>query len=273
MKKGKGIGLMSVMVLMLLTPLHSKEDEKPFCNKLIFSETPEIGRKWHGGIRTTDFFCWEGYFNIYNWVMVDFLRAGFGNLKVGENGKMKDYFYTLTLKSRPIHFDLFGGDYKAALGMKYFKAPFAFVADGDSIMRILDSSFMLFVTQGYGFKENHLFNLMTSLSFRDRKDSKGKEITGTTYYLVPGYQYAISEKWFFSVEYYMTNTERLPLKILQFAFDKDKLDFYNTGREMYSWLFYGCHYSGKHLRVDLNLANHYSFSGIILPMIGVGWNF
>jgi hypothetical protein len=63
------------------------------------------------------------------------------------------------------------------------------------------------------------------------------------------------------------------MKILQFAFDEDALDFYNVTRDMYSFMFYGFEYQGEHVRVDLHLASHITFQSIIVPMVGFGWNF
>lgn len=246
--------------------------ETPFCNKLIFSETPEIGKKWRGGIRMTDFVIWDGYFNIYDWMLFDFVRGGLKGMKIDETSEMDDYFYSITFKSRPFGHTLGGGDYKAAAGIKFFKAPFVLRTEEDSIS-MRDSSTVFFLTQSYLFRQKHLFNLFTSISSRGRENSKGEKISSTTYYIVPGYSIPIYGNWSFAVEYYMSNTEKLPLKILQFAFDEDKLDFLNSSKEMYSWMFYGVRYTGKHLRVDLNMANHITFSGLIMPLFGVGWNF
>jgi hypothetical protein len=42
---------------------------------------------------------------------------------------------------------------------------------------------------------------------------------------------------------------------------------------MYSFMFFGCHYARKHLRIDFNIASHITFQYLVIPIFGIGWNF
>lgn len=240
---------------------------RPFSNKVVFSETPEIGKKWHGGIRMNDIAIWDGYWNVNNILLVDFLFAGFNSLKVDQSMELVDKFRTLTIKSRPLELDLRGNTYRIAVGLKVFKSDFSMkdLEANDDVITISDRSTVLFLTQSLVPAKNHSLNLFASLS--NRKNGFD------TYYIIPGYSWFFSKNWSLDFEYYMTNSLRLPIKILQFAFDSDKLDFFNSERAMYSFMIYGASFTGKHLRVDLHLSNHISFAGPIIPILGVGWNF
>jgi hypothetical protein len=50
--------------------------ESAFPQKLIFSETPEVGHAWHGGLRMHDVLIWDGYWNVGGWFTLDVLSAG-----------------------------------------------------------------------------------------------------------------------------------------------------------------------------------------------------
>lgn len=249
-------------------------EQKAFPNKLIYTETPEIGQKWHGGIRMNDIFIWDGYLNTNDWMIIDVLHAGLPNLFGSEGGSLTDNLSAFTFKSRPFTHILKNNTYKVAGGIKIYNANFE-ISDStkETLMESKDNSLVLFLTQSYLFNGKHYFNFFTSLSFRTKKFSDGSEETSTTYYIIPGYKLPISKNWNFAIEYYMTNTEQLPIKILQYVYDPDQLDFLNSARDMYSFMFWGFNYTTKHLRIDLNFANHITFQGLKLPLIGIGYNF
>ena len=117
-------------------------------------------------------------------------------------------------------------------------------------------------------QKRHQFNLFTSLSLRSSGNA-----TSTTVYLVPGYKFWINRGWNFGLEYYLTNTCKLPIKTLQYLMDSDGTDFNNSSRDFYSFMVYGIHYNGKHFYFGLDFANHLSFTGPIIPLLGLGWNF
>ena len=71
----------------------------------------------------------------------------------------------------------------------------------------------------------------------------------------------------------MTNSLRLPYKILQFTLDKDALDFYNSNRDMVTFMFFGATYTGKHIQIDLIIGNHISFQPPHIIMARIGWQF
>ena len=261
-------------VLAFMTPVISFSQDslcgKPLPGKLIFSETPEIGQKWHGGIRMNDVLVWDGYWNINNWLTMDLLIAGLPSLGADTSGsKISDHFYALTWKSRPVSLNLADHPYKASLGLKIYRSNFILTSKNATgtfdTLEMNDKSTVLFLTESYSLGKRHDFNLFTSLSFRNNSDA--------TYYIVPGYRFNFGEKWSFAIEYYMTNTMYLPMKVLQFYFSANNYDFENYNRDMYSFMFYGFQYAGRHIRIDLNMINHISFEKPFFPLVGVGWNF
>jgi len=254
-----------VCIAVLVTGSMAEERSKPFAHKVIFSETPDIGEKWHGGIRMNDFLIWEGYWNINNWLMADLVAAGLPNLLRAQGGTMTDNFRIFTLKSRPFSAQVKGHPYTAGVGLKTYSSKSQF---GDSTMLLMDSedkSTALFITQGYQWNR-HSFNLFTSISSHQNQDQ-------STFFIIPAYSVAINERWSFSFEYYMTNTRFIPMKSSQFAKDSDKLDFDNRDRDLYSFIFFGFQYKRTHLRIDLSLASHYTFQYVKLPLLGLGWAF
>ncbi len=257
-------------VLLAIHPIFSAI---PFGHKLIFSDTPEMGTKWHGGIRMQDIVVWDFSLNLNDWVFADFLAAGLSDLKTDKGERITDNFTVLTLKSPPFSRDTRFGGYALAGGMKLYHADFSFSSPVDSaILGSKDGSAMLFLTQSLS-RRNHYFNLFSSLSFREIPIGLGEKRTSTTFYLVPGYQYGWTNGWGFDWEYYLTNTERLPIKVLQYVLDKDKIDFYNPNRDLYSFMFWGFHYTRRHLRLDFHIGNHISFRPPFIPVLGLGWYF
>jgi hypothetical protein len=260
------------LLIISLAPVGSFSQEaltrRPFANKLIFSETPEIGVKWHGGIRMNDFLVWDGYWNINNWLTADLLLERLNNLKFDSNATLvTDRFSVLTLKSRPLNFNLKGNPCKIAAGIKMYNSTYITDIKNNPLLNdsLIDKSTVLFITESYMLKDKHCFNLFTSVSFRDIGDP--------TYYMVPGYCFLFAKHWSFSVEYYLTNTIYLPIKILQMAISANNWSLENFSRDYYSFMIYGFQYTGDHLRIDLNLASPASFSGPFFPVVGVGWNF
>jgi hypothetical protein len=243
--------------------------ESSFPQKLIFTETPETGHPWHGGLRMHDLLVWDGYWNVNGWLTLDVLTAGVGLAPARSDLVLKDRFSLLTLKTRAYTRDIQGHTYKIAGGYKLYRANFSVTVAGDTMLGSSDGSAILFLTQSCNYRQRHYFNLFTSLSFRRPQGAA----LSTTCYVVPGYALPLSKHWYAVFEYYMTNTERLPLKILQYAFDPDQLDFYNPDRDLYSFMIWGARYSRKHFYLDLTLANHYTFRSLVIPMVGLGWDF
>jgi hypothetical protein len=250
--------------------------QKSWPHKLIFSDTPEIGKKWRGGIRMNDIVVWDLNFNINNWILIDYLKAGFKNFKPEEDGgKLTDKFTLFAIKSRPfLSSEIKGGKYKMAAGIKYFTAKFRVTdeenPDGDYIDN--DESLIFFIAQGYDIKK-HYVNLFSSISFREKTLSQGKKRTSTTYYMIPGYNFRLSTNWNFAFEYFMTNTEYLPIKILQYGLDQDEMEFWNSERQLVTFTIWGFNYTRKHLRIDLNIGSYSPVIGPFFPIIGIGWYF
>jgi hypothetical protein len=221
-----------------------------------------------------DLLIWDMYFNVNNWFTVDFLRAGLPNVLAGQGGNLVDRFSAFTLKSLPFRDQVGASEYLAGGGIKFYGASFS-VSDStqDTLVSSEDGSLVAFVTQGLTWRERHYFNLFISLSGRTQKLSTGDNKIKSTYYLVPGYRLELSKNWRAGLEHYMTNTEYLPIKALQWAFDEDQLEFYNAERYMYSFMVWGFQYAREHFYFSLTLANHISFQGPILPLLGAGWNF
>ena len=232
-----------------------------------------MGLKWHGGIRMQDVFIWDFGLNVYNWVYVDYLAAGLSKFKTEEGDKITDNFYVLTFKSPAFTIDARPGIYKLAGGLKGYGAQFRYSSAVDSSqLNSDDQSLVLFLTQSLRH-DRHYLNLFSSVSFREIPISDTEKRTSTTFYLTPGYQYSWSNGWHVGGEYYLTNTEKLPIKVLQFVLDKDRIEFHNPNQDLYSFLFWGFHYTRQHLRVDLHIGNHISFQPPFIPVLGVGWFF
>jgi hypothetical protein len=241
---------------------------RPFPNKLIYSETPEIGKKWHGGIRMNDLVVWDGYFNINGWLTADILFEMLNNRKFDSNTTLvTDRFSVLTLKSRPFSFSPKSNPYKLAGGIKLYRSSYLTRNKSDPTLNdsLNDNSLVLFITEGYALTNRHYFNLFTSISTRN--------IGRATYYVIPAYRFGFSRHWSFSLEYYVTNTIYLPIKLLQMAFSSNHWAIENFNQDLISFMFFGFQYSGVNLQIDFNLATHPSFEGPFIPILGAGWNF
>ena len=248
------------------------ESEKAFPGKLIFSDTPDIGIKWHGGVRVLDVLALDFNWNINGWLSVDFLTVGLNKHKGDQGERITDKFSLVTFKSPPYLKSTAWGNYAVAGGLKFFNSEFKFQNPGDTnVLKSDAQSGGFFLTQSLTYGK-HYINLLTTLSQRKVQLSTGEDERGT-FYFAPGYSYSISRHWQVSFEHYWTNTEWLPMKILQYAFDEDKTEFHNPNQDVYSFLFWGFQYRRKHLRVDLNVAHHISLAPPFIPMVGVGWYF
>jgi hypothetical protein len=96
-------GLILFMMVLIQTGFTYEFEVSPFSGKLIFCETPEIGKKWHGGIRLNDILVFDGYWNIYNWLTIDFLRAGINDITIDTSGSaLSDRFSIFTIEEDPI---------------------------------------------------------------------------------------------------------------------------------------------------------------------------
>jgi hypothetical protein len=276
-QKSAAIIIWIVSLCLFFSSLCAEEQsatQTAFPHKLIFSDTPEIGRKWRVGIRNNDIVVWDLNWNINDWFMVDILSAGVYRLKV-EDARIKDMFFLLTIKSRPISANFWGGVYKIGAGLKGYEADTDIESTGTADQEDfwpIDNSGMIFLTQGFS-RNKHYLNLFSSLSFREKNLSSGATKTQQTYCITPGYRYRLGKYWSVSVENYMTNAEKLPIKVLQYGMDEDGVEFWNPNQELYSFMFWGFQYTRTHLRIDLNFISHYTFQGPMFPMIGIGWHF
>jgi hypothetical protein len=272
-----------IPVLLLLfeftLPVFSLESsiEVPFSNRIIFSQTPEIGEKWHGGIRMNDFIAWDIYWNFNDWFTTDFFRAGFNKMRFpGENGDtvtLTDYLYLLSLKSRPLSFTLLNNPYAIGGGITGYSSAFEFVNQiNEGITEKTSGELAIFVAQSWFLKSRHYLNLASTVSFMK---NSGMDKAVASIYLIPGYRYFIDNgrRWSFDAEYYFMNPVELPFKTLQYAFDPDQNEFYNPEQLFVSFTFWGFSYSREHLRLELHLGHHISFTGPIIPMAGIGWDF
>jgi len=270
----------TILALLCSTALFSDQDSlnfsgRPFNHKLIYSETAEQSKKWAIGVRfnlamplqfplpipTTDLFI-----NINDWFDFDIVRSGWNELNVDSNYTITDLFWTVGLRSRPYKTSLFNKPLNLSGGIKLFNSSFEMISKGDlDTTTINDKSFVLYLTQTMALAEKHRVNLFSSFSMR-----KG---SGGGYYFIPSYTYFMNKRWSFNFEYYTTNSLRLPYKILQFTLDENNLDFFNSKREMVSFMLYGFTYCRKHLRIDLAMGNHISFSSPHILLIGAGWQF
>lgn len=270
---------MTFVITLLIYSVYSLESpiEKPFSNRIIFSQTPEIGEKWHGGIRMNDLVVWEAYWNCADLFSLDFFHAGVKDISFpGEDGDtitLTDNLTLFSLKSRPIQKNIWNNPYATAIGVTVRSSSFGFQNQfGEGISDQSSSELAFFAAQSWFLKERHYFNLMITLSFMK---NEGMEKAVTTLYLIPGYRFFIDKKrsWSIDIEHYLMNPVELPYKTIQYAFDSENNEFYNPEQLFVSFTFLGFSYSRKHLSLELHLGHHISFAGPIIPMAGVGWDF
>jgi hypothetical protein len=271
--------LLLLSTILFISLVHSQESNfnKPFSNRIIFSQTPEIGEKWHGGIRTNDFLAWEAFWNCANLFSLDFFQAGLKNVSFpGENGDtitLTDYRTQFSIKSRPFQKTIVNNPYAIAAGITLQSSAFNFKNQfGEGISGQPSSELAIFAAQSWFFNQRHYFNLMTMVSFIK---NEGMEKAVASIYLIPGYRFFIDKKqsWSFDIEHYFMNPIELPYKTLQYMFDSENNEFYNPEQLFVSFTFWGFSYSRKHLRIEFHLGHHISFVGPIIPMAGIGWDF
>lgn len=286
----KNVSIISTIILLIasvnLQAAKETSPNVPFNNRIIFSETPEIGHKWHPGIRNKDILCWDVYWNINDWLTIDVLQTGLSNIKIkdNENGgefTLTDKFTLFTIKSRPFETTLMKYPYKLSIGLAIYSTISELYNPIISGYFKLDTFAQagLFVTQSLNMKNrkwwifdgSHYFNLLTSFQSHNISDST----SFTSWYIIPGYRFLFNHprNLSFDFEYYFMNPYELPIKTLQIITDPDHLPFENPNRNFVSFMFYGFSFSWKHARVELHLGHHYSFNGPIIPMLGFGWDF
>ncbi|MBN2037718.1 MAG: hypothetical protein JW768_13335 [Chitinispirillaceae bacterium] len=251
--------------------------EQPFSNRIIFSQTPEIGEKWHGGIRMNDIVVWDMYWNCGNWFTLDLLSAGVREINLqGEDNDtitLTDYFTLFSIKSRPFSHTLLNNPYLIAGGITTYTNAFQFINQfGEGMIETPSHELSFFLTQSWHAKKRHYVNLVSSVSFMKTEQM---EKAVSSIYLVPGYHYFIDKKarWSFDIEYYFMNPIELPMKTLQYGFDPDQNEFYNPEQLFVSFTFWGFSYTRKHLCLELHLGHHISFAGPVIPFAGIGWDF
>jgi hypothetical protein len=88
-------------------------DTSAFSNKIIFVETPQIGYKWRGGVRISDFLAFDFNYNIGNYVLIDVLFSGIPHLRIQTDSIKgdsiflnRDNLFIWTAKSRPFGLDM-----------------------------------------------------------------------------------------------------------------------------------------------------------------------
>ncbi len=247
---------------------------RAFSTKLIFSETPDLGPAWRGGLRITDALAWDGYLNVAGWFCVDLLMAGLPTLSLKDSNRtsVTDNFFLISLKSIPLRIPVWKNLYELGAGLKYHAAEFR-LANKDGEL-VADKTYLLvpFVTQEFLWAERNHFNLFACAAFEERNLSAGPKLF-TTYCFVPGYRFFISTRWSLGIEYALFNARKMPLNLIWYLWDADHVAFDNPDADWYSLLFWGVSFANRHFRVDMNVACHYSFQGPIIPMIGFGWNF
>jgi hypothetical protein len=264
----------ATIVLINFTSYASPPDTsyKAFSTKLIFTETPDIGPKWRGGIRMTDVLAWDFYFNVAGWFNIDFFAAGFPTITGGDSTKISDNFTLFSIKSLPLRIPIGNNMYKLAGGIKYHAAEFKITGkDGASFS---ENSYWTvpFLAQGFLLGNRNHFNLFSSAALENRNLGTGRQLFAS-YCFVPGYRFFISSKWSLGLEYAVFNARKLPLNLLWYLFDADGVAFDNPNADWYSLMFWGASFTGRHFRADFNIACHYTFQGPIVPMFGIGWNF
>jgi hypothetical protein len=251
--------------------------EYAYDNKLIFTESPGIGTKWRFGIRTSDILIWSAFLNIADQAAIDALVAGIPHISMDDSGELADNFSLLTLKSKPCVRHLGDLRYRIGGGMQWYHGVFFIDEPGDDSapQHEQDHALALFATQDAAVGTRHVFNLYTSVAPAQLQWGTDVYETGLTYYIVPGYRrfWGARLQWSVAVEYFMFNSARLPIKVVQVLFDPDHMTLENRDQRMLSFMFWGIQYATPHWRFDAGMAHHISFQYIILPMVSVGWAF
>jgi hypothetical protein len=249
----------------------------PFGNRIVNSQTPEIGTKWHGGVKMNDLLDWDLYWNAGDWLTIDFMTAGVTRLRIKDQGsgsplRLTDYLRLFSIKSRPFTASLLNSPYKIAGGITFYNAAFRLTneASGEEFSSAFRQS-GLFIVQSLFIHKRHYLNFLASLDFHKISDSQSKP----TLYFIPGYRcfFGKNRRWSFDAEYYWMNPIELPIKTLQIVYDADGQEFFNGDQQFVSFMFWGFSYSFRHLRLEAHLGNHISFAGPIVPMLGAGWDF
>lgn len=256
------MGISNIVMLLLLLLGISMAGAGSFDHKLIFTERPRTAEKMTAGARTNSILVWDLFASHNKYGVVDYLFAG---LPISE--QITDRFSLLTYRSPAFSLNLMDKPYHVAGGAKLFNATFGLEDE-----MINDQSFVLFACQEGQLKPRQSLLLFSSWSFRSIKLTTGSR-TEHTWYLVPGYELSLGKKkqWRLAIEYYLTNTKELPIKSFQFVYDEDQLDFYNPNRELVSYMVWGVTYARKHFQAGLHLLSHYTFQGLVFPLVGLGW--
>jgi hypothetical protein len=247
---------------------------KAFETKLLYSETPDIGPAWRGGLRITDLIVWDGYLNVAGWFTMDLFMAGIPSLSLNDSSKTRvaDNFILFSVKSRPFRVPVRGNLYEIGGGIKYHSAEFELANKDGEIASENTVMVVPFVTQSFLLAKRNHFNLFTCVALENRDLDNGARLFAT-YCLVPGYRFFISDHWSLGMEYPLFNARKMPLNLIWYLWDADHVSFDNPDADWYSLMFWGASFANRHFRLDLNIACHYSFKGPIIPMIGFGWNF
>ena len=287
--KLKKIKIAFLLIAIVSTSINSaaagQNPEYPFANRIIFSETPETGEQWHGGIRMKDIFCWDGYWNVGGWLTLDLMVYGI-NLRIpnadnGDTTTFADNFSLFSIKSRPLELALLGHPYKISGGFTAYSTGLKLKSsspDSDSLSTpyrqtglFIAQSWFLENREWWIFHGSHYINLVAS--FAAHQISNHDYLT--SWYFIPGYRYFFNcpSKLSFDIEFYYMNPYELPFKLMQVAFDPDHLPFENPDLMFASYLFWGFSYSWKHLRLEAHIGHYPASLFPVLPVIGAGWDF
>lgn len=265
-----------------------------FSHKLIFSETPDAGVRWRGGIKLRlYFFSFDGeetageeggvlplpqldfFWNMGGILTLDMVIAGIPRI-AGDNGDtIQDSYSLMSIKSKPFSRELRGLPWRIAGGAKLYSASSQFQDSlGEGLPRERDGAVGVFVTQDVRLGRRHRGNLYTSVNFR-RKRIGSSPTLSATWFVVPGYRLSLDQcdRWSLGLEYYLMNPEKLPIKFIQYAADEDRTEFHNINRSVVTFLFWGGSYHSRRVRVDFTLGHHPTFQGPVIPSATFGWNF
>jgi hypothetical protein len=269
---------------LLLFPAPSNAQDtvpRAFVHRLILTDTPDMGLRWRGGFQTTDILMWDFFLNVNDWFTFGTTAGGLSIAPKDSATHLQDLVWVLSFKSRPMLSKVTKDRYGAAAGVKIYYSRFMVMdprSPQDSISS-KDAALMLFLTQRVRLGDRNFINLFTSLSLdnygygrlRMNHDSAGRRATSII--AVPGYRFHIGRGWNLELEYILTNAMYLPLATLQIISSSAPLPIENIGQEWLSLMAWGIQYRGRHFDFGCHILNHYTFQGLILPMVSLGWNF
>ena len=272
-----------------------------FPGTLIFAPTPEIGRKWSGGIRTQLGFAnvtvetdtgprrmsipslvLDADFNFADLFTIGLFYVGIPQIRSvkdsvsHDTSTFADNFTILTLKSHP--YSLVRGplQYKAGAGLTFYGARTALrsSAQPENDYEMKDGSIGLFVAQSARLFGFNYVNLYSSMALRNQKNGNPASVY-PSFSFVPGYRLYLGKRQWCSlgIEYELFNSVQLPMKSVQILGSADQLPVENFNQQYFGFVFYGFQVAARHLWAGLTIGNHWSFTGPVIVVTGVGYSF